>query len=801
MYRIAIRTLLKNRVFSLINVIGLAVGLACFLLIAAWLTDELSYDRYPVNAGRIYRMGVRLAQNGGIADYPDVDVAVGPGVREAISQVEAETRVSPLTTFLKLGDQVYKEPGLAIADSNFLSFFSIPLVEGDARTALTQPNSLVITRSLERKYFKGGSGLGQSLLMGFRQLKVTGVIDDLPARSHFHFDGFVSVMSFPGMAHGQTWSNIGSYTYVLLRPGADPAAVERQFVPLVEEHVVPETQHDMGVSLAEAKKSVENWHFYLMPLTDIHLHGHTKYELEANGDIQYVYIFACLAVFILLLACVNFTNLSTASAAKRSREIGIRKVLGSIRRTLVTQFLSESMVLTCCAMLLAFGLVVLLLPWFDQVSGKHIGLGYFLGVRSILFGLAVTVSVGLLAGVYPAFFLSGFGILTVLRGSAVRSRRSPLRSTLVVFQFVVSTSLIIATLVVYRQLYYMQHKKLGYDKERVLFIQDAYGLGQNLYAFKQTLLSDSRVSDVSISPDAPVDRSGSHVDGTEIYAKTNRENENASEIHGNIFHVDYDYVKTMRMTIVEGRNLSRDFPSGDSTAVVINEAAVRDLGFKSDKAALNQFIVGSGQRQWQIVGVVQDFNYTSARQKIAPLLMMLGYNNGGVLVRINNASVIDAIHRAWDGFNPRTPFSYYFLDDRFAALYSQEQKTGQIFTLFAGIAIVIASLGLFGLVAFTTEQRTKEIGIRKVLGASTSRVVLLLSQEFLALVTVALVIAIPVTWLAMHRWLENFAYRTGLGWWIFALAAVAALGLALATISFRAIRAATANPVKSLRTE
>ncbi|TDX01578.1 ABC transporter permease [Dinghuibacter silviterrae] len=801
-FRIALRSLSKNRVFSLINITGLAVGLACCLLMMAYIAWETGYDR---NANQLYRVGVQLNQNGGIADYPDVDVAVGEGIKEAVPGVLASTRIlQAAVPIVHYGDKRFKETNIAMCDSNFLQLFSIPLVEGDARTALVEPSSMVITRAFEKKYFGGEPGLGKTLLLaGGAPFKVTGVVDKIPDQTHFHFDAFLSITSSQGIMHNHTWSNIGFYTYLLLQKGVDPKTVERQLPPLVEKYVVPEVVHDMGVSLAEARKSIDAWHFYLMPVRDIHLQSHTKYELEPGGDSQYVYIFAALAVFILLLACVNFTNLSTASSAGRSREIGIRKVLGSIRSQLVTQFLTESLLLTLAAMLLALGLVWLLLPWFNQVSGKSLPFGYFLSPGALATDLGLVVLAGFLAGVYPAFFLSSFKILQVLRGKAASGRRSTLRSTLVVFQFIISTSLIIATLIVYRQLYYMQHKKLGYDKDQVVFLKDAYGLQANQYAFKQHLLADPRVTSVSLSRDVPVELPGMGSDGTEVFAKENKDNETASEIHTNIFHVDYDYIKTLGMTIVTGRNLSADFP-GDSSAVVINESAVRDLGYKNNQVALDKIIVGSGQKEWHVVGIVEDFHYTSVKQKIAPLMMMLGHNFGGVLIKIHTGDVegvLDHIRTEWTTLNNQLPFDYYFLDDRFAALYSQEQKTGQIFTLFAAVAIVIASLGLFGLVAFTVEKRTKEIGIRKVLGANATQLVFLLAGDFLRLVSIALVIAIPLTWMAMHRWLENFAYQTGIAWWIFALAGISALGLALVTISFRAIRAALANPVKSLRSE
>jgi putative ABC transport system permease protein len=805
-YKVAIRSLLKNRIFSAINIAGLAVGLTCFLLIMAYLVEELSYDRYPAHAADIYRMGVRLDQNGGVGDYPDVDGGVGEGVKAASPLVLASTRIAPdKISFLRKGDKLVRETGFAICDSNFLQVFSIALVEGDARTALTEPNSVVITRAFEQKYFDGEPALGKTLRGNMISYKVTGVIDKVPERSHFHYDAFVSMTTYASLAHNHTWSNIGQYTYLLLRPGADPKDVEKLFPGLAEKYVAPEAAHDMGISLADALKGMSTWHFYLMPLTDVHLRSHTKYELEPGGDLQYIYIFAALAVFILLLACVNFTNLSTASSVRRSREVGIRKVLGSVRQQLVLQFLTESVLLTLGAMLLALGLVHLLLPWFNQVSGKHISFAWFTDYRAVLIEAGLVLLVGLLAGGYPSFFLSSFKILAVLKGSGASapSGRSALRSSLVVFQFVISTSMIMATLIVYSQLYFMQHKQLGYDKEQVIYIQDAFGLGNNQYAFKEQLLKDSRISSVTISRDAPVDRDGADVDGTEVFPKEKKANEGASEIHSYLFHVDYDYIKTLGMAVVAGRNLSRDF-RGDSAAVVINEAAVRDLGYKNDPDALNRVIVGSGMQEWKVVGVVKDFNYTSVRQKIAPLMMMLGNNGGGVMVKIGTADVkgvIGAIRQAWTAFNPQTPFTYYFLDDRFAALYAQEQKTGEIFSVFAALAILIASLGLFGLVAFTTEQRAKEIGIRKVLGASVAQVTVLLSKNLLGLVVIAMAIAIPLTGIAMHWWLENFAYRTGIRWWIFVLAGSAALLIAIATISFRSIKAALTNPVKSLRSE
>jgi len=566
----------------------------------------------------------------------------------------------------------------------------------------------------------------------------------------------------------------------------------------VAEHVVPEIQHDMGVSLAEAQKSINTFVFSLQPLTDIHLYSHTKYELEPNGDIQYVYIFSALALFILLLACVNFTNLSTARAVKRAREVGIRKVLGSLKKQLIIQFLTESVVLTFLSMIIAFGLLSLLLPYFNQLADRQIPFSIFVSYQSILAMISLIIITGIVAGIYPSFFLSSFNTIKVLKGSSSNgSQKNLLRSSLVVFQFFVSIALIIATIVVYQQLYFMQNKKLGYDKKQVLFLPDARLLGKDQPAFKQQLSQNKNVVATSISRSVP---GLPFMDGTEIYPKN--DNGNGKEIHANIYHVDEDYLKTLGIKMISGRNFSKDFPT-DSSAVVINQAMVRELGW-SRTNPVGKMIVRSGQQQLKVIGVMADFNYASAKQEIAPLMMVLGNNYGGLVVKINTSDVkgfLSDLKKQWDSYNPEGALDYTFLDDNFAKLYASEIRTQKIFSAFALIAIIIAGLGLFGLSAFVIEQRTKEIGIRKVLGASVQNVLLLVSKDFLLLVGIAFLISVPVTWWAMHNWLQDFAYRINIKWWVFILAGLVAILISIVTISFQAVKAAITNPVKSLRSE
>lgn len=799
--KIAWRNLMKNKGFSLINITGLAIGLTCSMLMAVFVADELSYDRYPTDSGNIYRVILSVTGNGDEAAYPNVDNAIGPGMKDAVPEVEDYTRLVNASDFVRHEDVLFKENKLAFVDANFLRFFSIPLLEGNMKDALAEPNAIVLSRNMARRYFGDRDAVGQTLEIGMNHAvyKVTGVFDKVPDNSHFHFDAFMSLATWH-LSH-LTWSNIGWYTYLKLNPQADLNALKPKFRQLVAEHVVPEVQHDMGVSLAEAEKAINSFVFSLQPLQDIHLYSHTKYELEPNGDIQYVYIFSALAVFVLLLACVNFTNLSTARSVKRAKEVGVRKAMGSARGQLIRQFLTESVLLSVASMLLAFLLIGLLLSSFNALSGKHIDFQYFVDYRFLLAAVGLSLAVGVVAGVYPAFFLSSFNPVKVLKGvSLARSQNNSLRSGLIIFQFFISTALVFATIIVYQQLHYLQNKKLGYDSDQVLFIPDGRLLGNNQRAFKQQLLDDSHVESVSLSRSVPGDP---FMGGTEVFPKN--EDSNGKEIHINIYQVDYDYLKTLGIKLVTGRNFSRDIPSDslEGGGAVINEAAVAQLGW-SHVDPIGRTIVGSGQRILKVIGVVADFNYTSAREAVAPLMMLLGHNEGGIVVKISTADVsgfLTGLKKKWDAFSPAGPLSYQFLDDKFAALYTREQGTQKIFSAFTLVAMIIAALGLFGLSAYVMEQRTKEIGIRKVLGASVRQVLVLVSREFLVLVLIAFLISVPVTWWTMQHWLQDYAYRIHVGPGVFILSGVTVLLIAILTISSQAIKSALSDPVKSLRSE
>lgn len=798
-FKIAWRNLVRNKTFSFINVFGLTVGLTCFLLIAAFVYDELSYDRYAKESDNMYRVALHLDQNGGTTDFPLVDAAVGRGIKENFPEVKSFTRYAGRGQwYFQYNTRKFKEEKVAFLDSNFLSTFSIPLTEGNQLTAMQEPNSIILSKETAVKYFDKEPALGKLLTAFDKTYKVTGVFDQLPGNSHFHFNMAMSMASMG--SRNETWSNVSHYTYITLQPGADPKKLEAKFPQLVAKYVVPEIQQDMGVSLAEAQKSVNTFRFFLQPLADIHLHSNTPMELEAAGDINYLYIFGALALFIMLLACVNFTNLSTASAARRAREVGIRKVMGSFKSQLILQFLAESILLSILALAFALIAVYLLLPAFNHLSGKQISIAFFFQASILASAFGVSLLTGVLAGLYPSLVLSSFAPIKVLKGRlASQPRGHLLRSGLVVFQFVISTALIISTLIVYRQLNFMQNQKLGYNKEQVLIIQDTdAGLGSNEAAFKQKLLQDPRVVNATLSWSVPA---SNQMNGTQIYVKPEKEGDPRQEIQSSIFRIDYDYIPTLGMKMIAGRNFSPDHPS-DSSGVLVNQTAVKDLGIKGNP--IGRTILRSGRGEFTIVGVVEDFHTTTARQKIAPLMMLMDRNNGSLLVKIKTTDMKDFVastKTAWESFSPSTPFSYSFLDEKFAALYVAEEKSGQLFTVFAIVSILIACMGLFGLVAFTVEQRTREIGIRKVMGASIQQVLMLVSKEFLYLVGIALVVAIPASWWVMTQWLEDFAYRTTINAGVFVLAGFIALAIAAVTISFQAIKAALMNPVKSLRSE
>jgi putative ABC transport system permease protein len=800
---VAFRNLRRNKAFSAINIVGLAIGIAACLLILLFVGHELSYDRYNDKADRIVRVTFQARMQGGGIKEANVMPPVGPALKKDFPEVLEATRLREYgMPRLSNGKQIFREDKFAFADSNFFRVFTIPLLRGDTATALTQPNTIVITKAVARKYFGTEDALGKTIVFkedNLAPMKVTGIIDEIPENSHFHFSLLASMTGLPE-ANDPSWLNSNYFTYLLLPKHYDYKKLEAQLPHELDKYAGPQFQKGIGLSLGDYRKAGNSIDLLLQPLTDIHLHSNLTGELEANGDIRYIYIFSAIAVFMLLIACINFMNLSTAGASKRSREVGIRKVLGSMRGQLLGQFLAESLLLTAVAMILALALVYWALPLFNYLTGQtlniHWGSMPWLMPALIGFGLFT----GILAGSYPAFFLSAFNPVAVLKGRLTAGKGGArLRSGLVVFQFFISISLIVGTVVVYRQLSYIRHERLGYDRDHVVVVQEVWWLGKNVDAFRQELLNDPRVASVSLSGFLPAGQS---------YGDNYMVNPdgNASQLVKTVnYQVDESYIPTLGMQLAAGRNFSKAFGT-DSSAVIVNETAARTFGWGHN--ALGHTLAhteNDGTRKvYRVVGVLRDFHFRSFHELITPLVMELGGDYSNMIVRTRTSDytgLLAEMKRYWADAKAEAPFSYSFLDDRFDDSIKAEQTIGRILGIFAGLTIFVACLGLFGLATFTAEQRTKEIGIRKVLGADTRTIVALLSKDFLRLVALAFLIATPAAWLGMNRWLQDYPYRITIGWWVFALAAGLTLVITLLTISLRALKAALANPVDSLRAE
>ena len=797
---IAFRNLWRQKAFTAINIVGLSVGLASCLLIVLYVLHELSYDSYHAHADRIYRMTMHARM-----DEKDINLAYSTGpsgqalLRES-SGVEAVTRLRKEGAFLvKHGQDIIKEEKVAFVDSNFFSVFSLPMMKGSPKNALAEPNTLVLTQTTAHKYFGKADPIGQSLTLGNLGLfRVTGVCEDVPSNTHFHYDMFGS---FESVKTGDKWLASGAYTYVRLREGHSLAQVETISRGFVSKYIAPEIKEFFGMDFTEFQKKGNRFGFQFQPITDIHLHSDLDDELEANSDAKYVYIFSVIAFFILLLACINFTNLSTAGSASRSKEVGIRKVLGSVRTQLVTQFLTESVLLTFFALVLALVLVFLLLPSFNVLSGKQFTVNDLVNGRLLMGAVVCSLVIGLLAGSYPAFVLASFKPITVLKGKLqIGGRSGWLRNALVTTQFVVSIGMIVATIVANRQIQFMQNKKVGFDREQVLVLHDTHVLEAKADAFKAELAKLSSVVKVASAGFLPAGHTSQSVDGVQV-----QDGARTATHRTKGYYIDEEYLPTLGIGLAQGRNFSKAF-STENSSVLLNEAAVRTYGFKNP---IGQQIstVGDGsagsKRTYTVVGVVKDFHFESMHQHIAPLVIFYGKDNNQLALRIQTNDIptlLQKIEQQWKATTDN-PFAYSFLNERFSKMYQSEQHISQLFGVFAGLAVLIACLGLFGLAAFTTHQRTKEIGVRKVLGASVTGIVTLLLTDYLKLILIATLIASPIAGYTMSQWLRDFAYRIDLPWWAFALAGVLATIVAVLTVSYLAIKAALVNPVKSLKAE
>ncbi|HKG67283.1 MAG TPA: ABC transporter permease [Segetibacter sp.] len=801
----AIRNLLRYKFISSINLFGLSVGLTCCLLILTYILNELSYDRYNKNANNIYRVERTFlnAETGMLSlELGAVAPPFAPLLQNDFKEIKKITRFFSVgTAALRYNDKRFNEENVYFADENLFDVFDVNVTRGNPSKALNEPYSVMLTEDVAKKYFGKEDPVNKIIRLDNQfSFKVTGIYKPFPANAHIHPAIMVSFNTLKDTAiYGEenlrtNWGNNSFYTYLLLPPGYNPKKLEAQFPAFLNRHMTDE---------AGGKFKQSDWtSLSLRKLNDIHLYSHKDSELEENGDIKRVYIFSAIALFILLIACINYMNLSTARSALRAKEIGVRKVIGAGKTELIAQFLSESVLMCWIAAVLAFLLTWMVLPGMNKISDQALSLDILSKWRIILPLVLVPFIIGTLSGIYPAIFLSSFKPVKVLKGIFKAGESSfSFRKVLVVTQFSISIILIISTAIVFQQLRYMQNKSLGFSRDHIINLGYNTGLNNSYESFKTALLANPAIKEVGRSTRIPsgrlLDANGSKINNGDSLAPTKADIK--------FVRADEGFIPTYGIKMVAGRNFSKEYGM-DTSSFIINEAAVKALGLKSDEDAIGkQFTYGD--RTGQLIGVINDFHFESLHQRILPIVLFTsaipdGYSRISIKISGNNISTALAhIEDTWKKFLPEIPYDYSFLDDQFAELYKAEQQQGSIFTIFSFIAIFIACLGLFGLSAFTITQRIKEIGIRKVLGASVGNIVQLISKDFLLLVLIASVIAFPIAWYAMHNWLEDFAYRINIPWWLFIAAGILAGLIAFATISIQAVKAAVSNPVKSLRSE
>lgn len=795
---VAIRNVLKHKFFAAINILGMTIGIAASLLIILYISDELSYDKFHKNADRIYQVGL----HGKIGGQDIMTATTCPPLAAAlvtdIPEVKSSTRLSGNGQMVfKVDKNSFTEDKTFYADSNFFEFFSFKLKEGDSKTALNQPNTIVLTERTEKKIFGKESGFGKLIVIGSdnKTYKVTGIAENPPANSHFTFNALISAITSENMK-GTVWLNNNMYTYLMLNENASIEAVNKKYENLVDKYVGPQVEKFMGISMKAMKEQGGAYGYYSTKITDIHLHSVSQGDIEAGGNIMYVYFFGGIGLFIIVIACINFMNLSTARSAGRAKEVGLRKTLGSLRSQMIRQFLAESVMYSLVAVVLALVACYFLLPAFNLLAGKELGMQLVGTPKFILGIIGLVVFVGFVAGSYPAFYLTSFSPVEVLKGKVKAGLKSKgVRSGLVVLQFGLSIFLIIFTIVVYQQIQYMQEKNIGIDKNNIISLYSQDRLGNNKEAFRNSLLQQTGISKVSYT-----NNYFPGVNNTTVFKAAETEQDH---IMG-LYYADYDHQAVMKFELKEGRYFSKDFPS-DSTAIILNEAAVREFGWTDP---LNQSVLFSGDgdgknQKLKVIGVIKDFNFESFKTNVRPLSVMLTKNSGILMIRYegNPSTAVATVEKLWKQHAGNEPIEYSFLDDNFDELFRAEQRMGKVFTVFSGLAIFIACLGLFALAAFTSEQRTKEIGIRKAMGATTMGLTVLLSREFTQLVLIAFVPAAAVGWYVSDNWLKSFAYRVEVNPIVLIASGLLAIIIAWITVSFQSIKAARSNPVNSLRYE
>jgi putative ABC transport system permease protein len=789
--KIAFRNLWRHKGFSFINIAGLAVGMTACFLIFIYVKFELSYDKFNQNFDQVYRLNTDIKSPNEVLHWSSASAPMGPALQvDYPDEVKANARVFGGSFLVINGDKKFQENNIAFTDPSLFKMFTFPFIKGDPNTALSAPFSIVLSETMAKKYFGTTDIIGKSLsLDGKHPVIITGVIKDIPLNSHFNFDMVMSstTMEKLKLIYMPEWGNFSNTTYLLLKKGSDPAKLQAKLTGFLHKHITD-----------DQRRKGYDYQLFIEPLKDVYMD--TFRGAPVNGSETNIYIFSIVAIFILLIACINFVNLTTARASERAKEVGIRKVIGAFKQQLAMQFLGESMIISLVAFVFAVVLSLLLLPLFNQLAGKVVSEGIFEhGYIFILFGISLVI--GFLAGLYPSFVLTSFSITTVLKGRFRSSVKGIfLRKGLVVVQFTISIVLIVGTIIVYNQLNYMRSQSLGFNKDQMAIVD--FNGDSLVQKQAQTIKNELRQVPgvISVSGSNTTPGNGNPV----AYSQVESHNGSLLSMNLNLYEVDYDFISQYGLQLVAGRLLSTAFPTDSTKGFVVNETLVKNLGYVHPSDAIGKQFHQWG-RQGQIVGVVKDFHFTSLQQDIKPLDLRINPASVNVFtIKIKGGNIpatIAALQTEWKTLVPQRPFSYNFLDKNFDKQYITEDRFGKLFMYFAFLAIMISCLGLLGLASYSTLQRTREIGIRKVLGASVPGIVNMLSKEFLQLVIIAALIAFPIAWYGMHSWLKDFAYKVDIGWWVFAAAGVLSCFIAIVTISFQAIRAALTNPVMSLRSE
>lgn len=788
--KIAFRNLWRHKSFSFINIIGLAVGMTACFLIFMYVRFELSYDKFNQNFSQIYRLNTDIKSPNEVLHWSSASAPMGPALQADFPEVKANARVFGTSFLIESNNQKFQENNISFTDPSLFKIFTFPFIHGNPETALKDPFSMVITETIAKKYFGNTDAMGKTLRLNAKQpVTVTGVIKDIPLNSHFSFDMLISAITMEKMKliDMNEWGNFSNFTYLLI-PDANAAANLQAKLPNFLIKHISEDKRRKGY----------NYVLFVEPLKEVYMD--TFRGAPVNGSMSNVYTFSIIAIFILLIACINFINLTTARATERAKEVGIRKVVGAGKNQLTAQFLGESIIICLISFLFSVLLSMLLLPLFNQLAGKIISHNIIEhGYIFILF--AISLAIGFIAGIYPALVLTNFSITSVLKGKFSTSVKGIfLRKGLVIVQFTISIVLIVGTIIVYNQLNYMRNQSLGFQKDQMMIVD--FNGDSVVQSMSETLKNELKQVNgvVSVSGSGTTPGNGNSVAYSEVESRSG----SLMSMNMNLYDVDFDFMPQYGMKMVAGRNFSKDFATDTTQSFVVNETAAKNLGYASPKDAIGKKFNQWG-RKGQIIGVVQDFHFESLQQNVKPLNLRINPRNINVFtLKIKGGDIpntIAAVESKWKVLAPQRPFTYYFLDQNFNKQYATEDRFGKLFMYFAVLAIMISCLGLLGLASYSTLQRTREIGIRKVLGASVPGIVNMLSQEFMLLVFIAAIIAFPLAWVGMHSWLKDFAYKVNIGWWVFAVAGILAMMIAVTTVSFQAIKAALANPVKSLRSE